>query len=158
MLFVEVLCSWHFTMNLYFNSSVSYFPFPFLIFIWNPLSIKKKKKIGLGFFFFSAAFPSFLIRGFYFLCFNVQMLLFNQKHLFVPIYFSYHGNKIGELYEMIDFRFKFFTYQFIYMFIYKSELSPISWSLLTVFCFLIYRYCFYSIQNWELCYSRLQII
>ena len=136
------------------------FSFSFSYFYLKPtIHKKKKKKKRLDWaFFFSAAFPSFLIRGFYFLCFNVQMLLFNQKHLFVPIYFSYHGNKIGELYEMIDFRFKFFTYQFIYTFIYKFELSPISWSLLTVFCFLIYRYCFYSIQNWELCYSRLQII
>ena len=131
------------------------FTLSFYYFYWNPLSIKKKDWIGH---FFSGAFFFFLTRGFYFLCFNVQMLLFNQKHLFVPIHFSYHGSKIGELYEMMDLMFKFFTYQLIYTFIYKFELTPISWSLLTVFCFLIYRYCFYFIQNWELCYSRLQII
>lgn len=41
-----------------------------------------------------------------------------------------------ELYRMLDFRLKFFIYQLIYTFIYKYELSPMSWALLTAFCLL----------------------
>lgn len=82
--------------------------------------------IGLDCFFWNISF--LLIRDFYFFVLRSLFGFFlNQRHLFVPVCFSYHCSKIGELYEMIDFSFKFFTYQLIYTFIYKYELSPMSW-------------------------------
>lgn len=110
--------TFYYELILQFLSLIFLFLFLFLFETHYPL---KKKRLDWAFF----SLEHFFDQSLYFLCFNVQML-FNQNHLFVPIHFSQHGSKIGDLYEMIDFRFKLFTYQFIYTFIYKFELSPIS--------------------------------